>query len=89
VYRIVQELVNNTLKHAEARQLLVQLTTSENLLLIDVEDDGRGFDTERLSTSEGMGWKNTMGRVKYLNGKMDVQSAPGKGTSIHLEIPLG
>jgi signal transduction histidine kinase len=88
VYRIVQELVNNAIKHAGARQLLVQLTKSENLLLVDVEDDGRGFDTELLRISEGIGWKNMTGRVKYLNGKMDVQSVPGEGTSIHLEIPL-
>ena len=86
VYRIIQELVNNILKHANARVALVQLTFSNETLLIDVEDDGKGFELIVLDKQKGIGWKNIYSRLEYLNGKLDVQSQPGKGTSIHIEI---
>ena len=86
VYRIIQELVNNILKHANARVALVQLTFSGETLLIDVEDDGKGFGLTVLDKQKGIGWKNIYCRLEYLNGKLDVQSQPGKGTSIHIEI---
>lgn len=86
VYRIVQELVTNILKHANAGFALVQLTFSGETLLIDVEDDGKGFEVTALDKQKGIGWKNIHSRLEYLNGKLDVQSEPGKGTSIHIEI---
>jgi signal transduction histidine kinase len=90
VYRIVQELVNNTLKHAHAKNLLIQLHQSvqEKLLAVTVEDDGNGFDTERLKQSDGMGWRNIQNRVEFLKGKVDILSSPGKGTSVMIEINL-
>lgn len=90
IYRIVQELVNNAIKHATAKTVLVQAHVSpqEKLLAITVEDDGKGFDTAALSQQEGMGWKNIQNRVEFLKGKLDVQSAPGKGTSVMIEISI-
>lgn len=88
VYRIVQELVNNILKHAQAQQALVQVTVSESLLLVDVEDDGVGFDTTELYSRKGIGWSNIQSRVDYLNGKLDLKSDPGEGTIVHIEIRL-
>jgi signal transduction histidine kinase len=88
VYRIIQELVNNILKHANAGFALVQLTLSGDTLLIDVEDDGKGFELTVLDKRKGIGWNNIYSRLEYLNGKLDVQSQPGKGTSIHIEIKL-
>ena len=90
IYRIVQELVNNVIKHANARHVLVQVHASvpEKLLAVTVEDDGQGLDKTRLNEATGIGWKNIQHRVEFLKGRLDVQSSPGKGTSVLLEIGL-
>ena len=88
VYRIIQELMNNVMKHAQAQQALVQVTVSDNLLLIDVEDDGKGFDAELLSSRKGIGWSNIQSRIDYLSGKLDLKSNPGEGTIVHIEIKI-
>lgn len=88
IYRIIQELVTNIVKHANAGSAIVQLTFSENMLLIDVEDDGSGFDFSKLEIQKGIGWRNIQSRLEYLNGKLDVQSEPRKGTSVHIEITM-
>lgn len=90
MYRIVQELVNNALKHADARQVVVQVHASaeEKLLTLTVEDDGQGFDTAVLKQPGGMGWSNIQNRVDFLKGRWDVQSAPGEGTSVLIEINI-
>lgn len=87
VYRMVQELVNNVLKHAQANTILVQLAVSEYDLTITVEDDGIGFTPDKTANS-GIGLKNIRNRVDFLKGTIDYQSAPGKGTSVLIEIPL-
>ena len=89
VYRIIQELVNNILKHAQAQKGLVQLTVSNNLLLIDVEDDGNGFDAGTPENRKGIGWSNIRSRIDYLGGKLDLKSNPEEGTIVHIEIKLG
>lgn len=89
IYRIVQELINNTLKHSGAKTAIVQAALSDNnLLSITVEDDGKGFDTSILKSSTGIGWSSISNRIEFLKGKWDVQSTPGKGTSVLIEIPL-
>ncbi|MBC7587357.1 MAG: sensor histidine kinase [Chitinophagaceae bacterium] len=87
VYRIVQELLNNILKHAQAKNALVQLVRKNESLSITVEDDGRGFDASILQANDGIGYLNLQNRVTYLNGTMDIQTALGKGTSVNIEIP--
>jgi two-component system, NarL family, sensor kinase len=86
IYRIVQELLNNTMKHASARTALVQLTYNDSQIAVTVEDDGKGFDTSLLKQSKGIGWSNIQNRVDFLKGSWDVNSQPGKGTSVHIEI---
>jgi signal transduction histidine kinase len=86
IYRIVQELINNILKHASARTAFLQVTNNNGQLAVTVEDDGKGFDTSILSLEKGMGWSNIQSRIKFLNGKIDIQSDPGSGTSIHFEL---
>ncbi len=86
IYRITQELINNTMKHAAAENAIIQISKNANLCSITVEDDGKGFDTNILHSSKGIGWSNIQSRVEYLKGKMDVQSELGKGTSIHIEL---
>jgi two-component system, NarL family, sensor kinase len=86
LYRIVQELINNTLKHAEARTAIVQVTKTGNKLSATIEDDGKGFEIAMLKKAKGMGWANIQHRVDFLKGKLDVDSQPGKGTSVHIEL---
>jgi two-component system, NarL family, sensor kinase len=88
IYRIVQELINNTIKHAAAKKAIVQVTKSDNKLSVTVEDDGKGFDTAIINNPVGMGWGNITNRVDFLKGKLDVDSRPGKGTSVHIEINI-
>ncbi len=88
VYRIIQELVNNAVKHAQAKNVLVQLhqSESEKVLAVTVEDDGIGFDASTLKSSGGMGWESIQNRVEFLKGRLDVQSGPGRGSSVMIEI---
>ncbi len=86
LYRIVQELINNTMKHAAAKTAIVQLTLSNDLLTLTVEDDGIGFDPVILQGARGIGWTNIQSRVDFLKGTLDVQSGEGKGTSVHIEL---
>ncbi len=89
-YRVVQELANNALKHSNAKNLLVQVNASaeEKLLHLTVEDDGKGFEPMALERSTGMGWKSIHNRIELIKGRLDVNSALGKGTSVLIEIPL-
>lgn len=89
VYRVVQELVSNSLKHSGAQNILAQVhqLSDEKLLAITVEDDGNGFDINLLDQSAGMGWRNIKSRVEFLNGRLDVQSSE-KGTSVMIEINI-
>jgi two-component system, NarL family, sensor kinase len=88
IYRIVQELLNNVTKHAAAKQVLVQLLAQGNKLVVNVEDDGKGFDTTIIERVEGIGWKNIKSRVEFLKGKLDVQSSDGKGTAVNMEFNI-
>jgi len=83
VYRIVQELLNNAVKHSGASTILAQVMRQENNLTITVEDNGEGFDKEAVL--QGTGLKNIRSRVDYLKGQLDIQTAPGKGTSVHID----
>ena len=88
VYRIVQELINNAIKHAVAATATVQVLCNDNKLNITVEDDGKGFDKTILIDSGGIGYKNLQSRISFLKGTIDIQSQTGKGTSVYIEIPL-
>lgn len=87
IYRIVQELLNNAMKHASATQALVQVSRNDGLITVTVEDDGKGFDAAILKQSKGIGWSNIQNRVDFLKGKWDVDAQPGRGTSVHVELP--
>lgn len=87
VYRITQELLRNVVKHAEAKEIFLQISVEDGLLLLAVEDDGKGFDRADVQYG-GIGLKNIRARVEYLDGKIDMDSGPGKGTTVNIEIPL-
>ncbi|MBL0305500.1 MAG: sensor histidine kinase [Chitinophagaceae bacterium] len=86
LYRIVQELLNNVIKHAAATEVLVQVFSEKDKLVVNVEDNGKGIDPAIMEKAEGMGWKNIRSRVDLLNGKIDIQSAASKGTAVNLEF---
>ncbi len=89
LYRMVQELVQNVLKHADATQLLVQLGYREELLSITIEDNGKGIPTTTLQPgNEGAGLRNIRRRVQLLNGDLDIESKQGKKTTVYLEFQL-
>lgn len=90
IYRVVQELVNNTIKHSAAKNVLVQahISVQEKLLAVTVEDDGKGFDTSLLQHAQGIGWMNIKNRLEFLQGRFDINSAPDKGTSVLIEISI-
>ncbi|MEX1241116.1 MAG: tetratricopeptide repeat protein [Cyclobacteriaceae bacterium] len=86
IYRIVQELITNAIRHASAKTVIVQLTRTNGLLSLTIEDDGKGFDTSILKRSKGIGWTNIQHRVEFMKGRLDVKSDAGKGTSVHIEF---
>ncbi|MBL0144826.1 MAG: GHKL domain-containing protein [Chitinophagaceae bacterium] len=86
IYRIIQELINNAIKHAQPDQILLQLTKAEKNILITVENDGKGFDVTILKNAKGIGMKSVQQRVDYFAGKMDISSDKENGTSINIEL---
>jgi len=85
IYRIIQELLNNAIKHSQAKEILVQLSKQEEELVILFEDDGVGFEPENL-TRKGMGLENIQSRVNYLKGNLHIDSQIGKGTTFLIHI---
>ena len=88
VYRIIQELVNNVLKHASASEAVVQLINGAGWIKINVEDNGKGFNIANLQASTGSGWSNLKSRVDYLKGNIDLKSEVGSGTSVSIELKI-
>ncbi len=84
IFRIIQELVTNSIKHAEASEINVQISCRDNLMHITFEDDGKGFDKNQVE-SDGIGLKNIQSRIDYLNATMDLISNK-QGTSYTIEI---
>jgi two-component system, NarL family, sensor kinase len=88
IFRIVQELLNNAMKHSKATKVLVQLTKTNETLVLTVEDNGKGFDKKLLEHNKGAGISNIESRVSYLNGQIEIDSNAVTGTSIIIEIPI-
>lgn len=87
IYRIIQELVNNAIKHANASEIIIQISEEENTLNITIEDDGKGFDRNRLDVRKTAGFHNIESRVQFLKGTINIISELNIGTSIELQIP--
>jgi len=85
LYRVIQEAVTNTMKHAEATESIVQLVGNGTRLSITIEDNGKGFDLQQLKQT-GIGLQNLSSRMMLLRGSHEIRSAPGNGTSIYIEI---
>ncbi|MBK9018008.1 MAG: hypothetical protein IPM82_30405 [Saprospiraceae bacterium] len=86
VYRIVQELTHNVIKHAQASHLLLQLILKDNTLTIIAEDDGQGFDVQAALQQKGLGLSSIESRVQYLQGHIEWDSVPGEGTTVSISL---
>jgi signal transduction histidine kinase len=85
IFRIIQELVANIIKHSNASKAIIQLSRHDDQLSLAVEDDGIGFDVE--NATGGLGMKSLRSRVDYLKGSLQIESNAGQGTSVYIEIP--
>ena len=89
VYRIVQELLNNVIKHAQAREAFIYVEPQGPQLHVSVEDDGAGFDVEAaIQKRGGIGLAGIRNRVSLLDGRLIIRSKPGLGTTVTIELPL-
>lgn len=90
VFRIIQEITHNTLKHAQATQLQIVLSREDGFFLVLVKENGIGFDIKKAKTeSTGLGMKSLAIRTDILNGSLSIDSAPGQGTNYFIKIPAG
>lgn len=87
IYRIVQELINNALKHSKCTEILVACSQNNTLFFISVEDNGIGFPLDKLNENKGLGLKNLKSRVKLLNGNLNIESGQN-GTVCNIELKL-
>jgi len=88
IYRVIQELLNNILKHSNAQKAIVQISKQDNRLFIMVEDDGVGFKLDQNDQKLSAGMKNIKERVNFLNGNLSIDSIEGIGTTVYIELSL-
>ena len=90
LYRLVQEAFNNVRKHSEATAVSMKLISSHPNVILRISDNGKGFDIEKMSSEPSnerhMGIKSMAERVNYLDGRISISSAPGKGTKLYIEF---
>lgn len=89
LFRIINELINNVIRHAKATDVDIHINGYDNKLNIMVEDNGKGFNTSQITTNNsGIGLKSIDRRVENLDGKMIIESRMGVGTSVIIDLPL-
>jgi len=84
---VIQECVNNVIKHSGANQLDISLIKDKDGIAATIEDNGRGFDPFVIGKSDGIGLKNIVTRIQYLKGTVDFDTSPGKGTLVAIHVP--
>jgi len=87
LYRIVQESLQNCIKHASASKVYLELDSTDHLLKVTLKDNGRGFDGKK--EKKGIGHKNITSRINKLNGDWKIESNPGEGTVVTVQVPFG
>lgn len=89
LFRIIQEQVNNVLKHSGARHLVIELILeeTENRIELNITDDGKGFNPEKVR-KKGLGLSNIRSRADLFGGKVTIQSAPGRGCKLKVQVPV-
>lgn len=89
IFRVIQELITNVIKHADATEATVHLTNHEDSINIMVEDNGKGFNPSQITkTNKGMGISSIDKRIEHLDGKLTIESEKNKGTTVIIDIPL-
>lgn len=88
IYRIVQELIGNTIKHSGATSIALKLKPSPTHLEIILSDNGKGLSQAQIENSDGIGWDNIQSRLEMLGGSLNLANHSNKGTSIELTIPI-
>jgi signal transduction histidine kinase len=86
LFRIIQEQLNNIIKHAQAKHAVVQLSNENHYLILDISDDGRGFDKKTLR--KGVGLMNMKNRAELFGGSFEINSEPGQGCRVRISLPL-
>jgi two-component system NarL family sensor kinase len=87
LYRVMQEIVSNCLKHAEASNLHIQLIEYPQHITMMIQDDGKGFSLDQPNEIAGVGLKNIISRIEFLNGTLNIDSSIGYGTTITIQVP--
>jgi two-component system, NarL family, sensor kinase len=88
LYRVIQECVNNVIKHSGANALDISLIKDTDGIAATIEDNGKGFDVKDKEKFNGIGLKNITSRIEFLKGTVDFDSAAGKGTLVAIHVPL-
>lgn len=88
LYRVIQECINNVIKHAQASNLDISIIKDEKEISATIEDNGIGFKLDSSGISEGLGMQSIKARTNYLGGTVDFESTPGRGTLVAIHIPL-
>lgn len=88
IYRVIQELLANAIKHANATKVIVQCSELDGWLFVTVEDNGRGMEQKEDKQEKGLGLINIQNRISLLNGTIETLSQPNEGTTINIQIPL-
>lgn len=88
LYRIIQECINNTIKHAGADRIDISVAQNGRNIITVISDNGKGFDPLAVRSSEGMGLQNMKSRIDFLKGTIHIYSAENEGTQVSIEIPL-
>ncbi len=89
IFRMLQEIIHNTIKHAHAKNMQIGLSEEDGTLLLLTKDDGKGFDVEKVKQlSTGLGLKSIETRCEILNGTLSMESRPGFGTNYFVKVPM-
>ncbi|AXG75063.1 hypothetical protein DVK85_12815 [Flavobacterium arcticum] len=88
IFRIVQELTTNIIKHAQATEASIQLTNHDDIINVIIEDNGVGFNIDKIDPEDGMGIVSIQKKIKQLGGSFVVDSTPNKGTTILIDLPI-
>lgn len=86
LFRVVQEVLNNIVKHANASSINISINYKHDMLMIVINDNGRGFDLKELESNKGIGFRNMMNRMQLINGLIKVNSEVEKGSSVTIEL---
>ena len=89
IFRAIQELVGNAIRHSQATVITVKIDTSDTMVQVSVEDNGKGVDLEKIEEESGMGLKVIKDRVEMLRGNFNIESSVENGTRINFQVPAG